>query len=417
VINPLVGDYLYGYSNHIQITGIHDNLTVTALYIKSQEKNALLLTFDLVGMRQSNIDIIRRTISRQTKVPLSRIFLTMTHTHSGPFTTAWDYLPRKRQVAVSKYLHRVGLEATEAAQEAIENAEECILKYNYTQVPINMNRRFTMPDRRFYYIPDHKQLAGLSDGYVDAELGIIAFIKKGSANLYKAIITNFSAHALCVGNTTTLASADYPGYLRKAVEETFNGVKVLTTTGAVGDLHPQMPEAGFAYAQSFGSQLAIQVMQRLYDSVEVTYDTKLRTAYKKIVLKSRDRSLLAYLPLHQERAALKGKIPAKPQTLTTAYSLLGIGPLLLVGLPGEPSGALGAMLKWSSPFLKTYVMYQATGEGGGYMLPRNQVYWGGYEILKQRSSPGQGEYLIQSALRAADYLLKKDSLAFPQVSL
>ena len=53
----------------------------------------------------------------------------------------------------------------------------------------------------------------------------------GTPNRYKAVLTNYTCHPLCVGNSSNLASADYQGVLRRRVEETFGNIEVLRRRG------------------------------------------------------------------------------------------------------------------------------------------------------------------------------------------
>ncbi len=414
VINPQIGDYIFGYSDSIKSTGIHDDLTVTALYLKSDDRHAILLTNDLCEVGSDLIDAIRKAVSQRTNVPMSNVFLTFTHTHSGPFLTPFDYLSDECKKSVINYLEKLEKWSADAAEHALGNVEECNLRYNYTTADINMNRRYTLPNRKMFYIPYYKHLAGLSDGYVDRELGIIAFKRVGTANLYKAIITNYTAHPLCVGNSSTLFSADYPAYIRKTIEETLTDCTVITTTGAAGDIHPLKPEGGFDYCQRFGCTLGSQVIQRLYDSVEVTYDTQLRMVYEPITLKSIDKATASLFPTEAERKAALEKVANDTNEIKTSYSMLGIGPILLCGIPGEPVGELGAILKWSSAFLKTYLLYEAT-DNIGYVVTSNQYYWGGHEANCTRIAQGEGEHLINTVVDTSKRFLREDPIDLPTI--
>ncbi len=48
---------------------------------------------------------------------------------------------------------------------------------------------------------------------------------------------------------------------------------------------------------------------------------------------------------------------------------------------------LGSVLKWFSPFKRTYIMYQAT-ESLDYIAHPNAFLWGGFEIVCAQLSPG-----------------------------
>jgi hypothetical protein len=411
VINPEVGHNLCGYGADYPNEGVHDDISVTALYLADGRRDALLLSFDLIGFMAPAQAALRAEIARATGV--ADVFLACTHVHSGPDVIE-EWLGGLRPGGFRKdYMERLTRWAVEAAVDAKASAEECGLRYNYAYVEENMNRRYTFPDRRFLYIPDNKQLLGQSKEYVDRELGIIAFRKKGTPNVYKAVITNYTCHPLNVGNSSNLVTADYQGVLRRHVEEAFGGCMCVTTTGAAGDNHPLMPESGFASAEEMGARLARQAIMRCYDSVAADYDERLRLAYPEVALAAKDAATRECLP---EREARTRALPADARPYKTHVSLLGIGPVLLAGFPGEPVSELGAMLKWSSPFLKSYVMFTAT-DCAGYFPTVNQFRWGGYEPDTTAFVRGTGEMLVGKILETAHDLVRQQPLDIPAIDV
>ncbi len=408
VINPEVGHNLCGYGPDYPNTGVHDDLSVTALYLCDGHRQAVLLNYDLIGLVQSTISQLQKAVARATGIAPRNVFTACTHVHSAPeVVEKWadkDGLDRLKD-----YMKRLANWTVQAATSAKANAEQCQLRYNFAYAAENMNRRYNFPDRRFLYIPDNKQLLGQSQEYVDRELGIIAFRRKGTLNRYKAIITNYTSHPLCVGNSSNLVTADFQGILRRQVEETFDGCLCLSTTGAAGDNHPLMPESGFATAEEMGSRLARQAIMRCYDAVPTDYDEQLRLAYPGITLKYKDQETRAMLP---EKAARQQKLHSKNKPYRTYVSLLGIGPILLAGWPGEPVAELGAMLKWRSPFLKSYVLFTAT-DCLGYFPTYNQFYWGGYEPDTTPFRRGTGEMIVERILTEAEHLVTDQPLRLP----
>lgn len=411
VINPEPGHHLSGYGTEYPNDGVHDDLTVTALYLESEERAAALLNFDLIGMRGAFNAKLRAAVARRISLKPGEVFLTNTHTHSGPEVRV-RYQAGGKDLTRPDYNRRLIKWAAEAAADARAAAEPCTLHYNFAFAQENMNRRYSLPDRRFLYVPQHKQLAGLSPEYVDRELGLVAFKKKGTPNRYLAVITNYTCHPLCVGNSSNLVSADFPGALRYTVEETFAGCRCLATTGAAGDNHPLSPEAGFSAAEKTGAALGRLAIARLYDAVEVAYDTRLRLAYRRITLPTKDDHTARLLPEEEDRRRPSWMRQEGVTVFRTCYGLLGIGPLLFVAVPGELVAELGAALKWSSPFLKTYVLYQAT-DNAGYIIAANQYLWGGYEGATCALARGSGELLVRKILDGAGKLLEKEPLILP----
>ena len=413
VINPELGHSLCGYGDYPN-TGVHDDISVTALFLDDGTRQAILLSYDLIGLRAATLATIRNSVSQATGVPAAHVFAASTHVHSAPAcVTSWVHVDSaaKEQYKHQDYLDRLEAWSVKAAVAAKGNGEECDLRYNFTYADENMNRRYNFPDRRFLYIPANKQLLGTSKEYVDRELGIVAFRRKGTLNRYKAVITNYTAHPLCVGNSSNLVSADFQGVLRRRVEETFADCLCLSTTGAAGDNHPLMPEGGFATAEAMGTALGRQTIARCYDAVAVDYDTQLRLAYPEVLLPWKDMATVRMLPEKEARAGIPSWIPTNTPGMPTYLSLLGIGPILLAGFPGEVVAELGAMLKWSSPFLKSYVLFTST-DCLGYFPVTNQFYWGGYEPTSTGYVRGAGEMMVRRVVEAAAQLLADQPLNY-----
>ena len=78
------------------------------------------------------------------------------------------------------------------------------------------------------------------------------------------------------------------------------------------------------------------------------------------------------------------------------------------------TGTLPCHVKWSSPFLKTYVLFTAT-ECLGYFPTVNQFYWGGYEPTSTIFARGAGEALVSGILDTAHRLLRDQPLRIPPI--
>jgi len=98
--------------------------------------------------------------------------------------------------------------------------------------------------------------------------------------------------------------------------------------------------------------------------------------------------------------------PGPGGPIDVEFTLLAIGPVLFVGVPGEMVAELGSMIKWLSPFKRTYVMYQAT-ESLGYIAHPNAYRWGGGEANAGQLSPSSVRPLLEATIDAADELWTK----------
>lgn len=412
-INPACGHSLAGYGT-VPNTGVHDDLAVTALHLDDGQRRVCLLNFDLIALPAPLNRQIREAVGRAVDLPPDAVFLAATHTHSGPEVRACYYGLGAIDAWRPDYNERLPVWAAEAAVQARRESEPCDLAYNFACAAENMNRRYSFPDRRHLYIPDNKQLAGRSAEYVDRELGLLVFRCRDSSHRYKAVLTNYGAHPLCVGLSSSLVSADYQGALRRTVEETFAGCRCLSTTGAAGDQHPLLPEGGFAEAQRMGAALGSLAVARCYDAVPVDESAaRLRLARRDLELRVKDAFTRAMYPCQQQREHIAQDMGQRAVLAISVFAL-GIGPVLLAGAPGELASSLGAAAKWASPFLKTFVLGQATDDIG-YIVSRNHYLWGGMEASSTPLAAGEGERIVQAVVETAGELLAADPLCLPAV--
>ena len=87
VITPQYSQFLYGYPYVERMsTGVHDDLTSSALYLSDGKVQVLFLSDELIYLSKESVANIREGISAKTGIPSSNIFVATTHTHSGPLT-------------------------------------------------------------------------------------------------------------------------------------------------------------------------------------------------------------------------------------------------------------------------------------------------------------------------------------------
>ncbi|MEM3570272.1 MAG: hypothetical protein QXU11_01025 [Thermoproteota archaeon] len=79
-----LGGYVHRFSRPSQ--SVHDPLMVSVLHIESYGGDVLLIHCDVLGVYKSFADNIKRLIQEKVGIGSNRIFLTSTHTHSGPET-------------------------------------------------------------------------------------------------------------------------------------------------------------------------------------------------------------------------------------------------------------------------------------------------------------------------------------------
>lgn len=410
VITPPDTDCLIaGYSLR-PATGIHDDLVASAVYFEDGAQRSLLISYDLLAMERELIARLKAAIADDLPVEPDTIFFTCTHTHEGPevrerrFRDSW--YGEERPAYLDRYIEFLCARTVEAARTAQTAAQPCDMWANRAYVDENLNRRFFLSDEQYVGLPGNKHLIPVASEYADKELGILAFCPAGSRRPF-GLIVNYTVHPLTAGIVSNLLSADIPGVVRRIVRESMD-CPVCYVTGACGDNHPKASEAGFAETERVGRVLATQAIMRTYDAHRVPAEQmRLRYTTRALSLRLRTWEEFQQIPLYgRDEDILRQNLcrVEDPGAETDVdFSLLAIGPVLLIGIPGELLSELGATLKWFSPFKRTYIMYQAT-DSLDYIPHPNAYLWGGFEIWCGQLSPTAIRPLINAILDAAEEL-------------
>ena len=410
VITPPNAECLIaGYALH-PATGVHDDLVASAVYLDDGARKALLVSFDLLAMERELIARLKAAVTAALPIAADAVFFTCTHTHEGPevrerkFRDSW--YGEARPAYLDPYIEFLCARTAEAARAAQTAAKPCDIWVNRAYVDENMNRRFFLSDEQYVGLPGNKHLIPVSSEYADKELGILAFCLAGSRRPL-GLIVNYTVHPLTAGAVSTLLSADVPGVVRRSVRESMQ-CPVCYVTGACGDNHPKAPEAGFAETERAGRALATQAIMRTYDAHRIPAEqARLRYATRAVPLRLRTWEEFQQIPLHgRDDGVLREnlrRVESPGEEIDVAFSLLAIGPVLLIGIPGELLSELGATLKWFSPFKRTYIMYQAT-DSLDYLAHPNAYLWGGFETWCGQLSPAAIRPLINAILDAAEEL-------------
>jgi len=413
IITPPNADCLLaGYALY-PATGVHDELYANALYLIDGERCALLISYDLLAMEQELIARIKAALRAELPLTSDAISITCTHTHEGPevrerkFRDRWD--GEERPPYLAGYLDFLINKTVAVARAAAETAQPFDLLVNRAHVDENMNRRFFLANETYLGVPDHKDLIPVTHEHTDKELGILAFCRQNTRRPF-GLLLNYAMHPLTAGQTSSLISADVPGVVRDLIKESTDCLPIYTT-GAAGDNHPKAPEAGFGETRRVGEVLARAAMTRAYDAHKVTEPLRLRYLTRTVPLRLRTRSEFEQIPRHGQSERIIDdnlrRVEAPGATVGVEFSLLAIGPVLFIGVPGELVSELGSVLKWFSPFKRTYILYQAT-DSLDYIAHPNAYLWGGFEAFCGQLSPGAVRPLINAILDAAEELAQDE---------
>ena len=429
-ITPPFGIPLAGYFIERPMDGVLDELEICALALSDGENKAVILVADLLGIRAVDLNPVRKAIAQRLNMAVEGVFIACTHTHTAPQISenTTGKLPEKWNF----YQEMLWTKFVDAADLAFQDLAPAQMGWAVGNAPnIAFIRRFRMRDGKVRTNPgvgNPEILAPI--GQVDERVNLLRFRRdKGDIAL-----VNFGVHPDTVGGCKV--SADYPKFVRKTLENTV-GCKALFLNGAQGDVNhvnvnakdgdknglvPMFDDCdrGYTHTRHMGQTIAGGVLQ-IYEKVNFT-DVEKITCGADICVIPANKAREKDLPLAREYAQLhrEGKddqIPYKGMELTTVVaealrmlrlengpdhfdlpmSAIGIGPAVLVGIPGEPFTGIGRGIKDGSAFAITLPCCCANGYEGYF--PMQDAYdEGGYEARSSNFAAGVAEKLIEAGV-------------------
>lgn len=368
-ITPPVGTPLAGFGDRQgkPSTGVHDDCYVKALALSDGADTAVIVGSDMLIIPENLSEAVRKAVAAKTPLKPDDIYFNSSHTHSGP--GAWgpgfagkgiagEYDPKIFDMLVTGF--------TNAIVEAHGKLEPAAIGYGSLDVPDFIRNR-------------------TRDAGVDSTLGYLV-VEQDDKD--RCILVRYSAHPTVLGGSNMQFTAEYPGFLQRAIE-TKTGHFAMYLGGALGSMGPKPPEGadGFAKASAMGEALAAKVLDALpavtlEKNVEVaSVGTPIDTPPAQVRLNTSWRlSPFAFRLLGTDT---KGWIQG-----------LRIGNLYLVGMPADFSGELSSELHdwgrdqdkelWITSFNGDYVgyispdkYYAETEDGGGLGYETGLMSWVG----------------------------------------
>lgn len=418
-ITPDTSQFLFGYP-HVErySTGVHDPLSCTALVLERDGAYAAFVTCDVIFVDRTLVSSARDRIAESTDIPAEHVFISATHTHSGPITV--DHVSNEGDPVVPKAdpAYRKKLES--AMVEAVRSA---------------FSRR----------IPARGGLASASaagvgtnrrdpDGPADPEVPVLYVTSTEGEPIACMVVC--SMHPTVLHEDSTLVTADFPGQARAYVkrEAIGEGTPFLYHTGPAGNQSPRhvTRENTFAEAERLGGILGASVVDAL-EAIELTddLDVEVRSAYVDLPTRrfrsvseaeqALDRAVSTLERLRgsdasrQEvrtaevdwfgaeetltlaRAAASGRTEeAARERLPAQVMGVRLGPWWFIGLPGELFVEYSLAIKERCP--GTYVVSLANGELQGYIVTAEAAAEGGYEASNALFEHTAGDILVKAAL-------------------
>ena len=255
---PLGG---YGTSNTRIMEDVLDELYVDCVAITDEnDATMLLMLVDLQRIEDSLIEMLRMSVNQKTNIPMDRIIISCSHTHSIPDLTMGSH------EGISRYKTLLLERFSQAAEAALRDS-----------CPADMFGGTTQTDgmsfvRHYYNVTEDgkKHYFGDSFGTVVMDettshvaepmesMRVLRFAREGAKDV---VICSFQAHPHMTGGTSvTDLSSDYVGPFREAVEYELD-VYCSFIQGTGGDLNERsrLEEENFSVEKNhreYGYRLA-----------------------------------------------------------------------------------------------------------------------------------------------------------------
>lgn len=389
--------------------GAHDPFYSRALVLSDGKTTLAMLVVDNLGLAPEVIEEAKEIASSSTGIPVSRMLIASTHTHSGPNSNGRsgpEASYRSRLVkGISDSIIKAndGLRPARFGASSHPLAEEVFNRRWFLKpgkMPINpfgeMDQVKMNPSRR----PD---VLDRPAGPVDPDITVISIQNANQKPL--GLFANYSLHY--VGATPRgQLSADYFGEFSRLMPTRMRAggdFVAMMSNGTSGDINnipfgvtrpPREPfeqirvvarkaadAAWFAHQkiERHRSDITIDMRERELTLRYRRPSAELETRAREIVAMSGEEAIkkLPRLAVDYARRTIRAA-ERKEDTVTVKLQAIRIGKLAVCGIPFETLVEIGLELKSASPFPQTMVIGLANGRYG-YLPTPEQHRLGGYE--------------------------------------
>jgi len=224
----------WGSSVHQVAEGIDMPLYCNVLYIESEASGnkVIILDLDLCIIDDEIDQMIREAVLSVINIPSENIRISVSHTHAGPpygrsDSTGGGWLTEGVDLIVP-YFESFPEKISDAIKKATGSLKRCNISYGIGRSDININRRPADENGNLF--------TGRNwDGIVDHSVDVIGFDDE-NGNVVSTIV-GYACHPTILGPDNRLISPDYPGHMRKTVEDTVGG-SCIFLHGAAGNQGP-----------------------------------------------------------------------------------------------------------------------------------------------------------------------------------
>lgn len=403
-ISPPAGLHMSGFAARTApAAGTHDPLTIRALVIG----DTAIAVADVIGI---DADLSRR-VRMTCGLPPDKVTLAATHTHGGPISMEG----RLARAADPFFLRRLEAGFVEALRIAQDNMVPVTLSGGTGAEPgIARNRR-------------HR------DGPVDQGVPVLRLERADGSVL--AVLVSYACHPVVLSSDNLLWTADYPHFVRIALEEALPSAVAIFATGCAGDVNTghsaaaslepaSNPLRSYAEAERIGRAIAVAALDaplhplgdklaaaQSFVDLDFTSNGDLAAQAAAWQAERRNAAPTRALLLDIWTDWATSRAQNDPPPMRQRVTAVDWGGARVLALPGEifARTALDVRLAMGADLSGPLFVLGYADDNPGYIPPEGEFAFGGYEIgeahrfygLPAGLAPRSAERLATAVLNAA----------------
>ena len=419
-ITPPVGIHLGGYASRTSPSlAVGQPLYAKAMALSCGGTTVSVVATDLLFITALLARGIRALVRQRVAIPEDHVLLSATHTHSGPLLEHMSMVEEEvvdegwiENVLIGKIADSVCLANGCMRPARIGTGSTEIHGLTFNRRPRRQDGRVEAAHNLFTW-DGPVSFEALEFGPVDPDLGVFSVYDFEDRLLGSMV--NFSCHPVCNDYGPRTISSDYPGLATQVIEEATRAT-CLFTTAPSAEVNPAVRNG--SHMKAVLSRQALSVLETIEPfgceglwagsrrinlplKAFPTVEEARRRFEKELAEESPDRFLcrrdLMYAEQYEGRTDLE-----------TEIQVVGVGDILLIGLPGEVSVEIGLLMKEevASRFGKRFVFaITQANDWTGETIPDRAYGEGGSEPRTTRLGPGSADAMLEGVLELLDAAL------------
>ncbi|MBE7031206.1 MAG: hypothetical protein E7409_07260 [Ruminococcaceae bacterium] len=421
-ITPPLGTSMSGYFEARYCNQVLDDLYATAVAFDDGERRAVVVACDLCDLKDEQwMKDCLNMVSDFCHIPAQAVMFTCSHTHTGP-SVGFDVIANAPSNPVyDAFLMQRMRDVVYLALSDVRPARFYAAK---TEVKdIAFCRTFRMKDGSVKTNPGIQNpdiLAPLSE--VNQMATVVKMVREDAEDI---LLVNFGVHADVIAGCAI--SADFPGVMRKRLEQMHPGTMSVFLQGAEGDVNhidvrgmdedknPRYVYMGMTLANAVNAVLdnmtefaadEICMSVKKLDIPANKENHRLEEAYRvhelhKKGYKDEELAEKSGIRMTGPEASRIIRLKDAPDLMPYWLYAIRVGEMVFAGLPGEPFGEIGKRIIDGSPYDTTLVCVLTNNDE--VYFPTGDIYdERAYEAVSSFVKKGTDDMLVEGMIALFD---------------